>query len=458
MKYKEIIDLICEYREALPSERLNDFHSPGQLAEKLNLEIGEKPQGLEAIKSFVTDYLKYSVNTSHDLYTNQLWSKVEESSLVGEFLAATTNTSMYTFEVAPVATLLEVEMIHHLSRKIWPNGGGGVMTSGGTASNLQALFTARNEKLGVKNSGLRSLESQPVILTASNCHYSIKRAANLLGLGHEALVEVPVNEKGSMDLKQLEVIHKNLIEEGKNPFCLVSTAGTTIEGSFDNLSALGDFSKDKHLWFHVDGAYGGSVLLSREHRNLMSGVDKADSLSWDFHKMLGLNLPCAFLFMKEKHLMKKALASGNDSYLFHDEDSLDLGSSSLQCGRKNDIIKLWLNWMEYGEEGLGKRVDDLFDQSQEFARLIDDHPSFDLLQDPQSINVCFRFNARSEKRLEAQIRDRLQQTGQLMINYSKDENGPYFRLAVTNPRLKGPLLQKIIDLIEEVGHELDAVS
>ncbi|MEM7646555.1 MAG: aminotransferase class I/II-fold pyridoxal phosphate-dependent enzyme [Pseudomonadota bacterium] len=436
-------------------QKLNHRVSYADLKETINPELRKGPQTPEEIENFIDQYIHYSVNTGHDYYANQLWSKVDEASVLGELLASMTNTSMYTYEVAPVATLLERSMINFLSEKVWSESCDGVMTSGGTASNLQALLTARNFKLDSKGQGLVGLDFRPVFLAADNSHYSVKRAANILGLGHQALVEVETNAEGQMTVDAVEEALSKLSSD-QRPFCLVSTAGTTVEGSYDDLKSLGEFCQRHKLWFHVDGAYGASALLGAQGKELMKGIELSDSLSWDFHKMLGVNLPCAFLLMKEKGYLKTAITSNNDSYLFHDQDEemIDLGPSSLQCGRRNDILKLWLTWMAHGEEGFSSRVDRLFQLARDFADEVKERPEFELVQSPQSINVCFRYVHPRGERIEQKIRETLIQSGQLMINYSSDSEGDFFRMAVTNPDLNREKISILLDRIAEVADGL----
>lgn len=452
--FEKSVSELVQYHLGTESKELNHYEEPSALFEKFPLEVRQQGATAEEMSQTIQEYLKYSVNTSHPAYANQLWSKVESMSVLGELLASVTNTSMYTYEVAPVATLMEKEMMSYLSELIWSSEGGGVMTSGGTASNLQALLTARQIKVPQsKSQGVHG--ENLVVLAADNAHYSIKRAVNLLGLGHDNLVEVKTNDLGQMTAQAVETAVASVRHAGKNPYCLVSTAGTTVHGAFDDLSALGELCAKEKLWFHVDGAYGASVLLSNKHRALMKGVQLADSLSWDFHKMLGLNLPCAFLFTKVKGQLRKALSTGNDDYLFHDEDSIDLGVSSLQCGRRNDILKLWLCWMEQGHEGFANRVERLFDLSQELAELVKNTPDFELLLTPESINVCFRFQTENtNERLESEIRSRLLKQRQWMVNFSQDERGPFFRFAVTNPELTADHFKDLLQQIKGVAHEL----
>jgi glutamate/tyrosine decarboxylase-like PLP-dependent enzyme len=455
MHFNHQVQKIIEHYLNSDSIDLRPQLSPEELSRMINLELNDVPGDKEGIEHFIHHYLSLSVNTNNKKFANQLWSKTEPFSILGELLCAVTNTSMYTYEVAPVATMLERKMISYLSQLIWNKSTDGIMTSGGSASNLQALMIARNIKVtGSKNHGLSGSNKVPVILAARNAHYSIKRAVNILGIGQNHLIEVDVDHQGAINPDDLKFQLSLIREKNQYPFCLVSTAGTTVEGSFDSLPEIAKICKENNIWLHVDGAYGGSVLLSQKHKKLLEGVEHADSFSWDFHKMLGINLPCAFLFTKEKGLLQETLTSGNDSYLFHDQDqSIDQGPKSLQCGRRNDILKLWLTWQSIGKTGLEERIDKLFTLAQNFSEMVGKTKELVLIKKPQSINICFRLNGLI--RHEEKIRNKLLKDGDLMLNYSKNSDGPFFRLAVTRPDLNESDFFHLIDRIIKVGREFN---
>ena len=333
------------------------------------------------------------------------------------------------------------------------------MTSGGTASNLQALMIARNERLQEsKEHGLSGGVKKPYILASKEAHYSIKRACNILGLGHAGLIEVEADSDGRMMGSAVESAIAEVEKLAGHVVAVVATAGTTVKGAFDDILGIGEVCKRQKVWFHVDGAYGASVLLSESHRDLMQGGSLADSVSWDFHKMLGLHLPAAFVFVRKKGLLKKSLASGNDDYLFHDEDDLDLGPKSLQCGRRADVVKLWLSWMAQGERGFSERIDGLFNAASVMRDLIEKDHNFVLVAKPQSINVCFRYNSPDGIRHEKSIRTRMLEEGSAILNYSEDSQGPFFRLAITRPDLTTSDLRGLLDLISTIGGEYASTS
>lgn len=426
-----------------------------QLREKLDLEVNREASKQEQLMSFINAYIRYSAPTSSKRFMNQLWSSTEPESLIGEHLSAALNTSMYTYEVAPVATLLEQSLVDYLSNKIWKQNCEGVMTSGGTASNMQALLTARNFKVkSSKGEGLQSLHHPLYVIASKEAHYSVKRSLNILGLGEDQLIEVEVNSSGQMTAEGVESAIEQVKAKSGQVLAVVATAGTTVRGAFDDLKGIGKLCEAQNVWFHVDGAYGASVILSESHSELVHGIEHADSVSWDFHKMLGLHLPAAFLFMKQKGQLAGALASGNDGYLFHDEDTMDLGKKSLQCGRRADVVKLWLSWKAKGEIGFQERIDSMFASARGLAELIEQNPKLELLETPQSINVCFRYRSEDGERYEHVIRETLKEQGSLIVNFSKNEEGPFFRVAVTRPDIDQNDWKDFLSQIIKQGEQL----
>lgn len=452
--YEKLIHRCLDYYKTSESSHFNEVPPPLKLKRALDLKLGDEGGEASDIEDFVDLVIKFSLNTGHKDYMNQLWSKVEYPSILGEFLSTVTNTSMYTYEVAPVYTLLEQEMISRLTQLIWEgHKSEGIMTSGGTASNLQAMLVARNKYFPeVKDKGnLGYGDSLPVVLCADNAHYSIKRAMNILGLGQDQLLEIKTDNRGIIRVEDLSQKITESKKAGQSPFMIISTAGSTVEGAYDDIKEIGEICKTEKLWFHIDGAYGGSLLLSKDHTNLLEGVELCDSFSWDFHKILGMNLTCAFLFVKEQGHLKSSLTSGNDAYLFHDDHSPDLGPKSLQCGRKPDITKLWITWLVEGKNGLGKRVDKMMANAKIFSNLVADHPGFDLLFEPQYVNICFRPKQGKVK----QIRDIMKRSGKGMINYSTNSEGDFFRMVISRPDHSKDELELILSRIYKLSQEVD---
>ena len=164
-----------------------------------------------------------------------------------------------------------------------------------------------------------------------------------------------------MNLKKLVSSIKSSIKNGERPFFIGATAGTTVRGVFDPIEEIALICKQYNLWFHIDGSWGGSALLSEKHRSLIKGSECSDSFTWCAHKMMGIPLMCTSIVLKDRTLLKQINSVPGTDYLFHgDDDELDLGLYSLQCGRRVDSLKLWLAWKYIGDEGYENRIDHLF--------------------------------------------------------------------------------------------------
>jgi glutamate/tyrosine decarboxylase-like PLP-dependent enzyme len=212
---------------------------------------------------------------------------------------------------------------------------------------------------------------------------------------------------------------------------VVATAGTTVLGAFDPVFALAPIAKRHGAWLHVDGALGSSLLLHPEHRDLIRGSELADSLAWNPHKMMGLTLTCSAILVRRPGLLHEAFNEHAD-YLFQsDDDELNLGTKSIQCGRRNDALKLWAAWKVHGDAGWAKRIDRQLGLARHAADKIDADPDLILTKRPHSINVCFEVAGKSS----AEICERLNREGLAQVGHAVVEGRRVIRLVTANPDL-----------------------
>lgn len=194
-----------------------------------------------------------------------------------------------------------------------------------------------------------------VAYVSKESHYSVAMSGNVLGMGHRNIVKVACDDNGCMVPAALLKEIQKTRALGKTPFCIVTTAGTTVRGAFDPFDAVADIAEQEKVWHHVDGAWGGPALFSPTHKGLMKGIERADSTSIDAHKIMGMQLTCSvFLVNKNhRHVLGTVCSHGDSAhYLYHEAtQNVDLGRYSLQCGRRNDALKLWLAWREIGDQG-----------------------------------------------------------------------------------------------------------
>lgn len=426
-------------------ERVVRHVDPRELRRLLELELPEQGQGLPSVLELARRTVHYSVRTGHPRFLNQLFGGHDVAGIVGEWIAALINTSMYTYEAAPVATVVELALIERLCGYVGFENGEGVLSPGGSITNLMAVLAARHKIFPhVKREGLRP-DDRPVMFVSEEAHYSAARAAFVTGIGLDGAVENGVDEVGRMRPDEVERAIVRAKRAGRTPFMILATAGTTVPCAFDPIQPLADLADRHGLWLHVDASYGGGALLSPRHRHLLDGVERADSVTWNPHKMMGVPLSCSALLMREKGRLV-ATHGMNADYLFHEDNdhAWDLGDRGLQCGRKVDALKLWFSWQVHGDRGYERRIDHLFDLAAEFRELVRVREGFRLIREQEGANVCFRYlppeyrdttgEERNKREHEAtlRIRERMAKDGSWLINYSTLDGAATFRLVANN--------------------------
>jgi glutamate/tyrosine decarboxylase-like PLP-dependent enzyme len=315
------------------------------------------------------------------------------------------------------------------------------------------MLVARNQLLPEARE--RGVRGTPVgIYTSLASHYSIRKNAGILGLGRGCVREVRCDGADRMDPGALEQAMLDDRARGVLPLLVVATTGTTVAGAFDPVPALAEIAASHGAWLHVDGALGASALLSRGHRHLLDGLEDADSMTWNPHKMMGVPLSCSVVLLRQPGLLRRHLNESAD-YLFQaDEDRLNPGTRSIQCGRRNDALKLWAAWRFHGDDGYRQRIDRLFALAQHAARLVSDDPDLELILPPESVNVCFQVRGRDS----AAVCDLLDAESRLLISHGIAAGHRAIRLVCLNPGLDERGLEAVLDEIKSTALRLPAVS
>jgi glutamate/tyrosine decarboxylase-like PLP-dependent enzyme len=434
--------------------------TPEKLMDKLPLTLQKDKLSSIQIIDILEQIIENSVITNHPYFMNQMFGKTRPISFIADILIAVLNTSMYTFEVAPVFSLIEKEVITKLGAKIWGTGiGDGVFTAGGSISNMNALFLARQHHLEhAKQNGLFN-EKPLAVFVSEQAHYSFTKGVNFLGFGLESLIKIKSKKNAQIDIKELKKAILKSKEKGKTPLMLIGIAGTTISGSYDDIESLAQIAKENKMWFHVDAAYGGSLLFSERQKHHLKGIEHADSVSWNFHKIMGMSLSTSSFLTREKGLLNKAF-SVDAGYLFHEDTyDYDLGQKSLRGGRRPDAFKLWLTWKYQGETGLTTHIEKLCNAADTMAALIQKNPKIELFTQPESTIVCFRYTDKITdinilNQLNIKIRNTIFDEGKMIFNYARLNNAVYLRCVLLDPEFTPEQLQTIIDKVVQTGNIL----
>lgn len=460
-----------------------DFRQPSELQKEVDLCLDEDGTSRSHLEAVCEAVVSLSVRTGDFRFRNQLFGAVDHYGLAASLMLECMNTSAYTYEVAPVFSLCEHEVLQCLCRLVgWSkHEGDGIFTPGGSIANMCALVLARYSRYPeIKQKGINDVNPAiDEIYTSEEAHYSIVKAAHWMGLGTDNVVKVRCDEFGQMKvecvLEELELAE----DSGKSgPRVIVATAGTTVQGAFDPLLELADICESRGIWLHVDAAWGGAVLFSEKHSHLLTGLSRADSITWNPHKMLGAPLQCSVLLVRHKGLLKQC-NSAHATYLFQADKpydvSLDSGDASIQCGRKADAFKLWLMWKARGRRGLGALVDRTIEIAHTCGAMVEHRVGFRLVnrsRPVQCANVCFWFvptclrDQREDERWWAmlgkvapQVKKRMLQQGSLMVGYQplqRNRRPNFFRLVFTcHPQLEKHHVSHLLDQIERLAEEIN---
>ncbi|XP_029450922.1 cysteine sulfinic acid decarboxylase isoform X2 [Rhinatrema bivittatum] len=424
------------------TEKVCNWKDPEELRGLLDLELRSRGESPSKLLEHCQDVIRYSVKTGHPLFSNQLFSGMDPHALAGRMITEALNTSLATYETAPVFVLMEEVLLKKMRELVGWQTGGGIFCPGGSISNMCAMNVARYKLYPeCKQKGLWALPKL-VAFTSLECHYSIQKAAAFLGIGTDNVVLVLVDDRGKMIPEELEKAICEAKAQGAVPFLVSATSGTTVLGAFDPLDEIASVCEKHGVWLHVDATWGGSTLLSRQHRYLLNGIERADSISWNPHKMLTTGLQCAAFLLKDNSDLLKQCHCANATYLFQTDKcydiSYDTGDKSIQCGRKVDCLKLWLMWKANGTEGLEKRVDRAFSLTKYLLEEMKKREGFELVMEVAPV-----------------IKERMMKKGTVMVGYQPHGSKVnFFRQIVVNPSVTEGHLNFFLDEIERLGHDL----
>ncbi|XP_011497415.1 PREDICTED: cysteine sulfinic acid decarboxylase-like [Ceratosolen solmsi marchali] len=468
----------CEFFDTGAEQPIVRFLHPAELQREFSAQLGENGANQEEIHQIVRQIVQYSVRTFSPHFHNQLFAGIDVYGLAGAWLTEALNTSQYTYEVAPVFTLLEREVLaQSLALVGYPPmpEADGIVSPGGSLSNMYGIVLARYHYFPeVKSKGLNGLPTLG-LLTSEDGHYSITKGAHWLGIGTDNIFKVRSDELGRMDVNDLKSKIVEARKRGCVPFFVNATAGTTVLGAFDPLEEIAAICREENIWLHVDACLGGTLLLSNNYRNRLAGIEQSNSVSWNPHKMLGAPFQCSFFLVKGKNALHEANCAGA-KYLFQQDKfydvSWDTGDKSVQCGRKTDALKLWLMWKARGTAGLRHSVDVAMEAAEYFFQLVKNRPGFRMvLPKYQGSNICFWYippkmrgkleNEEWHKKLHKiapDIKERMIMKGTLMIGYTPMVHKGYenfFRMVVNcQPPPTHENMNYVIEQIEHFGEDL----
>lgn len=445
--------------------------TPQEIAQKLD-EIDfcpEHPQKLTEVLAKVGEMiLQNAIVVSHPTCIAHLHCPPLIPALAAETLIGATNQSMDSWDQSAAATILEQKLVDWLCQLFgYGTGGDGTFTSGGTQSNFMGMLLARDRycrdflNWNVQQQGLPPAASKFRIIASDVSHFTIQQSAAILGLGQQAVVAVSSDKNFCLQAEAVRAKIEELKAENLLPIAIVATAGTTDFGSIDAIADLATLATSYSIWLHVDAAYGGALMLSDRYHHYLNGIESADSITVDFHKLFYQPISCGAFLLKNKRNFD--LLKLHADYLnpeANEEIGIpDLVTKSIQTTRRFDALKLFISLQALGKKGFSTIVETTIDLASKTAEMIGHHSNFELANQPKINAVVFRYLPRNKNissqeidELNANIRWSLLRKGKAVITQTKISGKTYLKLTLLNPQTSLADIEELIGTIEKLGN------
>lgn len=443
---------------------------PAKTKEHFKQELPYQPKAAEEVyQEFVEHILPYTKGNIHPRF----WSWVEGGGtplgMLADMLASGMNPNNAIGDHA--AVYVEKQVIDWSKEMFgFPRTASGILLSGASLANITALIVARNQvSESMRVDGLQSLSKQLVVYASSETHTCVRKAIEVIGLGSQNLRSVPVDENYRVCVDVLE----DMIEEdkaaGKLPFCIIGNAGTVNTGAIDDLDELASIAKKEKCWFHVDGAFGAIPKLLPEFSAQLSGIEKADSLAFDFHKWLYVNYEVACVLIKDGTAHRNAFSVAANYLLSHEKGLAGgpepFSNFGMELSRGFKALKVWMSLKEHGIEKYKRLIRQNLEQAQFLSKLIQKSANLELLADVSLNVVCYRYNPENLSHDELNILNKnilmqLQEEGIAAPSYTLLQGRYAIRVAITNHRSRRDDFELLLRETIRIGtsiqtHELE---
>jgi len=415
--------------------------------------IPESSRSRTDLLSDLETIVEESMNPAHPGYIGHMDTMPTTVSVLGDLVTSAVNNNMLSVEMSPVFSELEVQLTETIASKfgLGPDAGG-VLASGGSLANLHALSVARNQAFDVHEGGLTGLDGEPVLFASEVAHTSLQKAAMLLGLGTDAVIAVETDADSRMKPTALNQAVEQAERDGRLPFCVVATAGTTTTGNIDPLPAVRDVADAHDLWLHVDAAYGGALVFSEAERRRLDGIEAADSVTFNPQKWCYVAKTCAMALFTDADVLQEDFRIGAP-YMRGDDAIPNLGELSVQGTRRAEVLKLWLTFQHLGREGLRQLIDESYRLTGAIRDRVADHGALELASEPEMNLVCFRATPDwcppgERDALNGRLQRYLLSEQDIFVSLPTYRDTRWLRVVLLNPFTDETTLDRLLDGID----------
>jgi len=412
----------------------------------------------EDIQKELESFLPYGVGNTHPRFFGWVHGAGAPSGIMAEIAAGAMNVNAGgRNHISPV---IEQQVIKWSAEMMgMPEGASGLVVSGTSMATIIALKAARDKF--IENAGAKGVPLGHLIgYTSEQTHSCVARAFDMLGLGKDNLRKVKCNEAFEIDLAALRKMMAEDGAVGRKPFVIVGTAGAVNMGAIDDLEALADIAASENVWLHIDGAFGATAILSEHARARLTGLARADSLAFDFHKWLQVNYDAGCVLIRDAQAHRNAFADRPD-YLRGAEEGLAGGAFwavdyGPELSRGFRALKVWAHLKEHGVKKLGEVIDRNIEQAQYLEQKIKASSKLEMLA-PVPLNICcfrYKFDSKNIDALNEALVVKLQQSGTAVTSTTRIDGALAIRVNITNHRTRFKDLDMVVDAVETLGDAL----
>ncbi len=444
-KFRELAEnLLTDEADNPVSERI----AYEELHDRIDIALSDAATEDGAYYETLNQVLLATPKTSSKLFFNQLFGGRQPKAVLGDLLAVMLNNSMATYKVAGVQVGIEKEVIRNVIGQLnFPTTADGTFAAGGSMTNFMAMLMARDK--ADEGGRFGGIQQNLTAYTSVEGHYSIEKNASFAGIGRDNVRHIPSDAMGRMNLTELDKAIAADIASGKRPFFVNATAGTTVLGAFDPFAEIAKIAKKYDMWFHIDGAYTGVAMFSDRRNTLLAGAEHSDSFSFNPHKMLGTPMACSIIVARDRKYLLDTFSNSADYLYQTDQDELNLGKMSLQCGRRNDALKFWALWKSVGTSGLAEIVDRQFDLAAFALDYVKNNPDYTVFSHEDSASVCFNYKGIPANKLCTA----LYESNELMVGFGQFKDDEFVRLVIVNGTMEKKDIVRFFAALENFANK-----
>jgi L-2,4-diaminobutyrate decarboxylase len=454
----QLVDMLADYFEKVRDGNempVLDWRTPQEAVAKWQ---GQMTNPQENPLPLFKEILKDAIHIHHPQFTGHQLSPIAPLAVTASMLTDFLNNGTGIYEMGAPGSMMEFAVISKVAEAMGlPVDSEGFLTSGGTLANLTALLAARSFKAPA-NVWQEGSQPELAIMVSEQAHYSVDRAVRIMGWGEDGIIKIPSDEQFQIRPDLLEPYFLEARASGKHIIAVVGSACSTATGSFDDLNALADFCEANELWLHVDAAHGGALCFSEKYKRRLSGIERAQSVIMDFHKMLLTPVLTTAVIFRDKKLSYQTFAQ-KASYLFNktaEQEWFNLGLRTFECTKPSLAIPVYTLLHTYGEQLFDEFVTQLCDLASLFARIIEGHPHFELAHQPECNILCFRYKVEGMTelaidQLNRNIRMQLIEAGEFYIVQTQLNGRQWLRTTLGSPFTEEKHLQALLQEIERLA-------